>query len=74
MCSKCENFESDNAKLLKDVESLTLEIKNMKHEKKSNEKQIHEIHENFENLKFENVKLLSGLNNLTLENKVLKEK
>ncbi|KAJ0577729.1 hypothetical protein HanIR_Chr05g0239331 [Helianthus annuus] len=74
VCSKCDNFKADNDKLLKDAESLTLEIKKLKDEKQSDDKQILEMRGNCKQLKSENVKLLSNLNSLTLENKVLKEK
>ncbi|MFS7982892.1 hypothetical protein Hanom_Chr11g00968091 [Helianthus anomalus] len=73
-CSKCEKSESDNVKLLKDVESLTLEIKSMKDEKESDNKQILEMREVCESLESENVKLLSDVNSLTVENKILTEK
>ncbi|MFS7936342.1 hypothetical protein Hanom_Chr05g00414441 [Helianthus anomalus] len=39
-CSKCDKSEANNVKLLKDVDCLTLEIKNLKDEKKSYDKQI----------------------------------
>ncbi|XP_021980031.1 uncharacterized G-patch domain protein DDB_G0278987-like [Helianthus annuus] len=54
VCTKCEKSEADNIKLLKNVESLTLEIQALKDEKKVDEKQILEIQENSENLKSEN--------------------
>ncbi|MFS8001454.1 hypothetical protein Hanom_Chr13g01190561 [Helianthus anomalus] len=73
-CSKCDKSEADKVKLLKDAESLTLEIKNLKDEKKSGDKQILEMREVCEKVKSENVKLLSDLNSLTLENKIIKEK
>ncbi|MFS7946929.1 hypothetical protein Hanom_Chr06g00542121 [Helianthus anomalus] len=73
-CSKCVKSEADNVKLLKDVESLTLEIKGLKDEKEYDNKQILKMREICESLKSENVKLLSDVNSLTAENKILTEK
>ncbi|KAJ0726300.1 putative transcription factor interactor and regulator CCHC(Zn) family [Helianthus annuus] len=72
-CSKCEKSEADNVKLLKEVESLTLENKTLKIDKKADDEQILELRLNCEKLKSENDKLLNDLNSLTSENKILKE-
>ncbi|MFS7971826.1 hypothetical protein Hanom_Chr09g00837421 [Helianthus anomalus] len=73
VCFKCNDFKTDNDKLLKNAESLTLEIKKLNDEKQTDYKQILMLKENCENLKIENDKLLAGLNSLTSENKGLKE-
>ncbi|XP_035834058.1 glutamic acid-rich protein-like [Helianthus annuus] len=39
-CSKCDSFKTDNDKLIKNAESLALEIKKLKEEKQADEKQI----------------------------------
>ncbi|MFS7977583.1 hypothetical protein Hanom_Chr10g00905691 [Helianthus anomalus] len=73
-CSKCEKSEADNVKLLKNVESLTLENKTLEIEKKAADEQILKLRLNCERLKSENDKLLNDLNSLTSKNKILKEK
>ncbi|KAJ0518516.1 hypothetical protein HanLR1_Chr11g0416091 [Helianthus annuus] len=74
VCFKCNNFKTDNDKLLKDAESLTSEVKKLKDEKQTDAKQILDLQGNCVKLKSENVKLLNDLNSLTSENKILKEK
>ncbi|KAJ0601722.1 putative transcription factor interactor and regulator CCHC(Zn) family [Helianthus annuus] len=73
VCFKCDNFKTDNDKLVKDAESLALEIKKLREEKQADEKQILIIQESCEKLKAENDKLLGGLDSLTFENRKLKE-
>ncbi|KAJ0481655.1 hypothetical protein HanIR_Chr13g0645001 [Helianthus annuus] len=73
VCSKCHNFKTVNDKLVKNAESLTSEVKKLKHEKHTAEKQILIVQSICEKLKAENVKLLDSVNSLTLENKGLKE-
>ncbi|KAM0057529.1 putative transcription factor interactor and regulator CCHC(Zn) family [Helianthus debilis subsp. tardiflorus] len=73
-CSKCDSFKTENDKLLKVAESLTLEIKELKDKKQADESQILDLQENCEKLKAENDKLLVGLNSLTFDNKKLNEK
>ncbi|MFS8028334.1 hypothetical protein Hanom_Chr16g01509361 [Helianthus anomalus] len=74
LCSKCDNFKTENDKLLKNAESLTSEVKKLEEEKQADEKQILILQGNCEKLKVEKDKLLSNLNSLTFENKGLKEK
>ncbi|KAJ0599019.1 hypothetical protein HanIR_Chr03g0100111 [Helianthus annuus] len=74
VCFKCDSFKIDYDKLLKNVESLTSEVKKLKDEKQIDEKQILMVQSICEKLKAENDKLLDGLNSLTFENKKLKEK
>ncbi|KAJ0842704.1 putative transcription factor interactor and regulator CCHC(Zn) family [Helianthus annuus] len=73
-CSKCDSFKTDNEKLIKNAESLALEIKKLKEEKQADEKQILMVQKICEKLKAENDKLLVGLNSLTFENTKLKDK
>ncbi|KAJ0575847.1 hypothetical protein HanIR_Chr05g0217471 [Helianthus annuus] len=73
VCSNCHNFKTVNAKLVKDAESLALEIKKLNNKKKADEKQILDLQGICEKLKVENGKLLGSVNSLTLETKGLKE-
>ncbi|XP_035837252.1 chromatin assembly factor 1 subunit A-like [Helianthus annuus] len=57
-CSNCEKSEADSVKLLKDVESLTLENNSLKIKKKADNEQILELCLNYEKIKSENDKLL----------------
>ncbi|MCG5051267.1 hypothetical protein L2164_21580, partial [Pectobacterium brasiliense] len=70
---KCDSFKTENDKLLKDAERLTLEVKKLEDVKQADDKQILMVQENCEKLKVENDKLLSNLNSLTFENRKLKE-
>ncbi|MFS7987164.1 hypothetical protein Hanom_Chr11g01019231 [Helianthus anomalus] len=73
VCSKCDSFKTENDKLVKDAESLTLEVKKLNDKKQADDKQILFLQGDCDKLKDENDKLLSNLNSLTLENKKLKE-
>ncbi|KAJ0507164.1 hypothetical protein HanIR_Chr11g0503321 [Helianthus annuus] len=66
VCSKCEKSEADSTKLLKDVESLTLENNTLKNEKKADGEQILK-------LRSDNDKLLKSLESLLLENNNFKK-
>ncbi|KAJ0437412.1 hypothetical protein HanHA300_Chr16g0601891 [Helianthus annuus] len=66
VCSKCEKLEAVSVKLLKDVESLTMENNTLKNEKKANDGQILE-------LRSDNDKLLKSLKSLLLENNNFKK-
>ncbi|KAJ0457967.1 hypothetical protein HanIR_Chr15g0779801 [Helianthus annuus] len=68
MCSTCDNFKTDNDKLVRDIESLASEVKKLKDEKHVAEKQILSLEKDCEKLKAENNKLLSDFNSLTLKN------
>ncbi|KAJ0444580.1 hypothetical protein HanIR_Chr16g0833371 [Helianthus annuus] len=74
VCFTCDNLKIENDKLVKDAESLTLEVKELKNRKQTDDNQILVLQGNCEKLKAENDKLLSNLNSLTFENKKLKEK
>ncbi|KAJ0693654.1 putative transcription factor interactor and regulator CCHC(Zn) family [Helianthus annuus] len=68
MCSTCDNFKTDNDKLVRDMESLASKVKKLKDEKHVAENEILILKENCEKLKAENDKLLVGFNSLTLKN------
>ncbi|KAJ0526796.1 putative transcription factor interactor and regulator CCHC(Zn) family [Helianthus annuus] len=51
--SKCEKSEADSMKLLKDVESLTLENNTLKNEKKADDEHIQGLRLNCEKLRFD---------------------
>ncbi|MFS8026478.1 putative transcription factor interactor and regulator CCHC(Zn) family [Helianthus anomalus] len=69
VCSKCEKSEADSVKLLKDVESLTLENNTLKND----DEQIQGLRLNYEKLRSDNDKLLKNLESLLLENKIFKK-
>ncbi|KAJ0477299.1 hypothetical protein HanHA300_Chr13g0486851 [Helianthus annuus] len=54
VCSKCDELKADNVKLLKDVESLTLEVKNLKEKEKEFENKIKSSENEDFWIKFEN--------------------
>ncbi|KAJ0532645.1 hypothetical protein HanIR_Chr09g0399261 [Helianthus annuus] len=66
VCSKCEKSEAVSVKLLKDVESLTMENNTLKNEKKADDEQILEV-------RSDNDKLLKSLESLLLENNNFKK-
>ncbi|KAJ0496012.1 hypothetical protein HanIR_Chr12g0615361 [Helianthus annuus] len=68
MCSTCDNFKTDNDKLVRDIESLAFEVKKLKDEKHVAENQILSLEKDCEKLKAENDKLLVDFNSLTLKN------
>ncbi|KAJ0575760.1 putative transcription factor interactor and regulator CCHC(Zn) family [Helianthus annuus] len=68
MCSTCDNFKTDNDKLVRDIESLAFEVKKLKDEKHVAENQILSLEKDCEKLKAENDKLLIDFNSLTLKN------
>ncbi|KAJ0467879.1 hypothetical protein HanIR_Chr14g0690231 [Helianthus annuus] len=72
-CSKCENMKSENAKLLRDLESLTLENENLKSENAKLLRELESLTLENENLnKSENV-LKNQKQNLENEKEKLKE-
>ncbi|KAJ0479414.1 hypothetical protein HanIR_Chr13g0619671 [Helianthus annuus] len=70
---KCEKSEADSVKLLKDVESLTLENNTLKNEKKADDEQIQNLRSSCEKLRSDNDKLLKSLESLLLENNNFKK-
>ncbi|KAM0037746.1 hypothetical protein Hdeb2414_s0013g00406881 [Helianthus debilis subsp. tardiflorus] len=73
VCSKCEKSEADSVKLLKDVESLTLENNTLKNEKKTDDEQIQGLRSSCEKLRSDNDQLLKSLESLLLENNNFKK-
>ncbi|KAF5778477.1 hypothetical protein HanXRQr2_Chr12g0547981 [Helianthus annuus] len=61
VCFECDNLKTYNDKLVKDAESLALEIEKLRNEKQTDDKQIRILKENSAKLKADNDKLLDEI-------------